>query len=400
MDDPLTDMQARIVSAVLDGEHRIVLLPGGAGSGKTWGAVLGLALHCRKYPRALCLVAGQSVDTVRRNVEPALAHWSALFGLPYRYHASPPAYSVGSAHWEVRGLADAVSYTRIQGRTYHGVMVDELSTIHESSWDMILTRLRTEGAKAIATFNKLSPHHWTKTRVVDKAAELRAVVLESRLTDNPHLAGDFVSSMLEGGGLARHQYQRLVENQWAAPEGLVYPYWHYAESEGPPGPVVAGADYGESGVSAAVYLRRTPDGYNVVGEYYWDARHRGYRDAAGHAGGILQGAPGALAGVYYDPSAVSLGEALRRAGTVALPGWNDKRGYDITNDHLQSGRVKLVERAVPALLTEMEQLIYNSRLDMPDPSCIDHATDALRYVVCGIADTLAAKTGPVVYAGA
>jgi len=149
-----------------------------------------------------------------------------------------------------------------------------------------------------------------------------------------------------------------------------------------------------------VYLRRTDGGYAVVGEYYHDARHRGYRDAAGHAVGIINGAPGALAGVYYDPSAVSLGEALRRAGTVALPGWNDKRGYDITNDHLQSGRVKLVERACPALLTEMEQLIYNSRLDMPDPSCVDHATDALRYAVCGIADTLAAKTGPVVYAGA
>ena len=394
----LNPHQTRAVKTIIQSDRRGVIWAGSAGSGKTWGAALAMILHGLRFrPRpVLMLLGGKDVGTIRGNLAEPIEHWADLLNLDYRYSPGGSVYRIDNITWELRGLQDAQSYRRIQGRTYYGALIDELPNIHRDAWDMVRTRLRPPGggAKWMATFNKLGPRHWTRTQVYDKATELNALVIDSLLSDNPKLTPDYVSDISKG--MAPHQHKRLVENQWAAPSGQVYPVWTAFDkaSELAGLPCIAGMDYGESSISAAVYLQRVPAAHvppgapdlpiwAVTAEYYHDASTQGPRNATEHAAAIRRAAPGPVAQAYCDPSAVS----LRRACELHFPtssAWSDALGYGLTDGALQAQRLLIDDRACPALATEIEDLVYNSRMDKPDPACADHATDSLRYGWCGI----------------
>ena len=380
--------QAQAVEAVLYSPYRGVAWAGAAGAGKSWGAALAMLLHAQRFEAPLVLLGGQAIDTLRGNLAPPLEHWARRLGLSYRYIGNPPAFRIGTAEFELRGLQDADSCRRIQGRNYCGAFVDELTACHPDSWDMLLTRLRTPGARWLVTFNKLGPRHWTKLRVYDNAEGLNCLLLESTDADNPHLPEDYRASVRRAGALAPHQYQRLVLNQWAAPEGQIYPYWDdEAWGEALAGqPCVAGVDYGESGVTAAVFLQRVPErpeGWAATGEYWHDGHQRERRSPEEHARAIKAAAPGPLTRCYVDPSAPALRDALRRQGLAVRAAYNKADGYELTGGWLQESGLTLDAARLPALVTELEDLVYNAH-GKPDPKCSDHATDALRYVVCGV----------------
>ena len=352
-------------------------------------------LHGMQYDRPIQqLLGGKDVDTIRGNVDEPIFHWAKELGQPCKYIGNPTHYQIGKQRWEVRGLADSQSYRRIQGREYAGVMIDELTNVHPDAWDMAQTRMSVPGAKFCVTFNKLSPRHWTKLRVYDNAPALRAVVKNSLMTDNLTLPDDFIEIMTEGGNLQEHQRKRLVENQWASPEGQVYPHWTLDTSKAGAVPCYVGVDYGESGVTAAVYLQRTTQGFWLVtGEYYYDGRRQGKREAIKHAQAIVQAAPGNIVNAYVDPSAVALKDALRKVGVSVSNAYNDAKGYDITNGALQDESLRINDIKCPALVTEIEDLIYNETTQKPDNSCADHSTDCLRYVWCGVTPIRAATYG-------
>ena len=392
MELALNPHQKLALNSILNSSQRGLIWAGSTGSGKTWGAALAMLLHGMSFsPRpALMLLGGRDVTTVRGNLAEPIERWADQLGLQCHYSAGGSVYRIANIIWEVRGLLDGQSYRRIQGRTYYGALIDELPNVHRDAWDMVRTRLRPPGGggKWAVTFNKLGPRHWTKTQVYDRAPELNALVIDSLLKDNPTLSADYVSDIARG--MASHQHKRLVENQWAAPAGQVYPVWTPMRApETLKGqPCIAGIDYGESGVSAAVYLQRLPGTpapaqWLVSAEYYHDAQTQGARNAEQHAQHIVRAAPGPIVHAHVDPSAVS----LRRACEQRFPcsgAWNDARGYDLTDGALQAGKLLLDDGACPALATEIEDLVYNERMDKPDRSCADHATDCLRYAWCGL----------------
>lgn len=391
----VTPHQALCMSHVLNSPHRFVIWPGSGGAGKTWGAVLAMMYHALQYPRPLMLLGGKSADVIMGNLGEPMYHWADVLGLGCVEQGAPRGYVTGPITWEVRGLADAQSYRRIQGRTYHGAIIDELTNIHPDAWDMCQTRLRAPGAKGILTFNKLGPRHWTKRRVRDQAEALRAVIIESLISDNPTLPEDYVESITQEGVLSAHQRARLVDNLDATPEGQVYPQWTSEEQQAARElkgqPCRLGADYGASSVTAAVYAQRKGSRWVVTGEYYWDANVLGPRDSNKHAEEIRKRAPGRITHAYVDPSAIDLQNALRKQKIPTTGAWNDARGYNVTDGLLQRKQLTIVEDNCPSLCTELEDLVYNANQTLPDPSCIDHATDSLRYLACGIADTLGAS---------
>ena len=399
----LSGFQREIAQHMLYGKEPWLLLPGGAGSGKTFGATLGLVLRSQIpsiYPR---LVTGLDLSTVVGNTRPGIEHWCDAIGLSFRYHPNPATYFVGGVPIEIRGLADESSYKRIQGRTYVDVLIDELTTVAETAWDMLLTRLRAPGAKGVATWNKLGPRHWTKLRVRDNLEALGGRVMESLPSDNPTLPQEFLDRLQAGGGLAQHQYSRLVLNLDASPDGRVYPHWLESNLLFKGAPCYVGVDYGESGVTAAVYAQAVNGGgetkWVVVGEYYYDGKRQGKRDSNRHAQAIKEAAPGRIMHAWVDPTARDLKASLRRARVAATNAYTDLTGYDITNGMLQRGEMVINDRRCPSLATEVEDLVYQRvrgvTVDRPDPACQDHATDCLRYVACGLSAIRRATSGAV-----
>ena len=185
--------------------------------------------------------------------------------------------------------------------------------------------------------------------------------------------------------LQQHQRQRLIQNEWASPEGQVYPIWEICDVDLGATPCIVGVDYGESGVSAAVYLQRYEGNWVATAEYYHDGHRQGKRDGVQHAQAIKQHAPGPITKALIDPSARDLRHALRRAGVNAINAYNKADGYDITNGGLQSGALRINSNRCSALVTEIEDLVYDQRMNKPDLNCADHATDCLRYAYCDVA---------------
>jgi PBSX family phage terminase large subunit len=137
--------------------------------------------------------------------------------------------------------------------------VDEASTVPESFWTMLLSRLSLEGARLLATTNPDSPMHWLKRKYLDRAAELGLARFQFRLADNPYLPTSFVEAISrEYTGLWR---KRLIDGEWCVAEGAVYEMWDPARHVVAPDrlpPIVrllaASVDYGTTAPTAGLLL--------------------------------------------------------------------------------------------------------------------------------------------------
>ena len=391
----LSDFQADLINEVLYGTARVILLPGSRYGGKTFASILGQMLHGMQYERPRMLLGGTAYSDIRANCSEALEYWTDALGLRYRWPRGGTEIEVGSQIWEVRGLLHEDGARRVKGRGYKGAYIDELSEVHAQNWHMVFTSVRGPGVKIIASWNPKGPRHFTEL-MARNPETYNATVLHSTMLDNVYADPDSVAAFQNRDAYPDFQYQRLVLGLPANPEGQVYPYWDETDAGPQPTPCYAGIDYGESNVTAAVYAQRRPGTDDthfmaVTAEYYYHGQRQGRRDAVEHARQIVNYAPGPIAAAYIDPTAVDLRDALARAGVPVYNAYNDvSPGIDICNGALQSGKLRINAGLCPALVTEIDDLVYNKNMGKPDPACSDHATDALRYLACGISAVMSA----------
>ncbi len=384
----VSNFQRRLLSAVLDSPHRITLLPGGRGGGKTFGAVLALMLLGQRMERPLMLLGGTTYQNIRNNAEGAVEFWAEALKLSYRWPTGASRLQVGDQRWEVKGMQRTLGKSQVQGRTYSGAFIDETTETLEENFKMLFTSVRAPGSRLILAWNPVHTDHWVEELLLKDPEAIDAEVLHSTMGDNKFLEAD-VQEALHNRALYRDfEWQRLILGLPADPEGLVYPHWTaYGDGGHLAGnPCVVGADYGESGVTAAVYFQQDTTGtWVVTREYYYDGHIRGRRSAEAQARDIVEAAPGRILAAYVDPASPALRNALLAIGCPAMQAWNDAKGYDLTNAALQGEQLVIDQDKCPALTQQLRRLVYNARLLAPDPACVDHSTDALRYGWCGIA---------------
>jgi PBSX family phage terminase large subunit len=230
---PLTGKQLLSVEAA---DRRLNIWEGSVRSGKSVAADLRWLKFVRHGPPGNLLMAGKTERTLKRNVIDPLTD---VLG---RAHCS---YALGSGELRllgrrvyVAGANDERAQEKIRGITLVGTYVDEASTLPESFWTMLLSRLSVDGAQLFATTNPEGPQHWLKVDYLDHAAvwvrgdgemvtgddeALDLARFSFRLPDNPHLPPDYVSAISrEYSGLWR---RRLIEGEWCVAAGAVYEEW-------------------------------------------------------------------------------------------------------------------------------------------------------------------------------
>ena len=380
--------QRRAIQAHFKHGRRGIIWVGSTGSGKSHGMGQLGTLHGEQGSRHPYLLAGKSVDHVRNIYEPIFEEVCNNLGLKFSKHGGTE-FRVGDAVWEIKGFKNADSVGSIRGHTYAGGIIDELTECFPGFFWMFRTRLRPTDVRPFwgATMNKLGPRHWTKLMVRDKAKQLNALKIESKLEDNPLLPEDYVED-LSPESMPVHEFLRLVENLDALPAGLVYPVWTPATDEHrkrASGPWVMGGDHGPARVTSAHGMQRIgPNQWIINKEYYHDASHdsRLIKSAYAHAMDIAKMLPpSSVANIRPDPSAVDFREALMAVGYKVIPANNDKAMIAITHEALTNERVVIDVEACPALATELESLYYKEGTDTIDPSCADHACDDMKYMV-------------------
>lgn len=212
----LTAKQQAAWSAMAD--HRMVICDGSVRSGKSIGADIAWLDFVRNGPAGNLLMVGKTERTLKRNIIDPLVE--ILGHQRCRHVQGKGELLIGKRRIYLAGANDERSQEKIRGVTLVGAYVDEASTVPESFWTMLLSRLSLPGARLIATTNPDSPMHWLKRDYLDRADELDLARFSFRLSDNPHLPAAYVEAITrEYVGL---WHRRFILGEWVAAEGAIY----------------------------------------------------------------------------------------------------------------------------------------------------------------------------------
>jgi len=381
---PLSEKQ-RLAWWAVSG-HRTTICDGSVRSGKSVGmdhAFLDFALN---GPSGNLVLAGRTQDTIYRNVIEPMVRLDACV----RYNRGTRELRIGDRLIYVVGANNELAQEKIRGVTLVGAYVDEASTIPESFWTFLLSRLSIEGARLIATTNPDSPAHWLKKKYLDRADELGIARFQFRLPDNPYNGPEYVEAIKrEFTGLWR---KRLIDGEWCVAEGAVYEMWdparHVIAADRLP-PIsrllAVGIDYGTQSPTAGLLIGISAEQRPrlvVVDEWappsLTDAGlSAGYRQWVGNR---------APERVIVDPSAASFHKQMWADG---VPGvlLADNAVIDgiRTVASLLSVERLVVSSACSHLLNEMPSYTWDAKAtargeDKPTKQN-DHWCDALRYGV-------------------
>jgi PBSX family phage terminase large subunit len=390
---------------------RLNIWEGSVRSSKTISSLIAWLTFVRTGPPGNLLMAGKTERTLKRNIIDPLTE---MLG-PARcrlVQGSGELWLLGRRVY-LAGANDERAQERIRGLTLAGCYVDEISTIPQSFWSMLLSRLSIEGARLYGTSNPDSPAHWLKAEFLDRAAVwlgqdgqvdysedgLDLARFSFRLSDNQHLGAAYVRSLeLEFVGLWR---KRFIEGLWVAAEGAVYDMFDEARHVVDVVPVIrrwlcCSVDYGTVNPLHALLIGLGVDRrLYVVSEWRWDsrARHRQLTDAEYSAKlrewlAAVKFPGSQLYGVsperfVVDPSAASFIRQLH-ADHLSVMGADNAvlDGIRLVASMLGSRRL-LISRSCKALISEMSSYVWDdkARLRGEDkPLKInDHGCDGLRY---------------------
>ena len=373
-----------------DGSDDGIICDGAVRSGKTLCmsvSFVSWAMAC--FDGGSFAVCGKTIRSVRRNLVVPLL--SVIRSIGFKAEEKPSSniiYISGGGRtntFYLFGGRDEGSAALIQGMTLCGVMFDEAALMPRSFVEQAVARCSVEGSKMWFNCNPEYPQHWFNLEWIKKANEKNLLYMRFRMEDNPSLSQSMIDryKKLYSGSF----YRRYVLGEWAATEGLVYPFM---SEDGMYCDVPAGGF--EEYVISCDYGTVNPSSFGLWGlqcgvwyridEYYYSSRREGFsRTDEEHYAGLE-----ALAGdrditcVIVDPSAARSIEVIRRHGKFdVMPAKNNViDGIRQVSTALKEGRLRICRSCSDC---RREFGLYrweSSGRDAPRKED-DHAMDDVRY---------------------
>jgi PBSX family phage terminase large subunit len=269
---PLSPKQIRSIHHST--QAKIALWVGAVSGGKTIASLFAWLIAIRHYKgRGLIVIVGKTLQTIERNVLAPLQDPN-LFGRV----ADTVIHTAGSNTATILGRTvmlvganDVRAEEKIRGGTFELAYVDEATLLPEGFWDMLVTRLRVQGARLLATTNPGSTRHWLRVKWILAAAAKRMVVFLFTMHDNPLYweGGDpgpeYIADM--EASFTGVFYKRFIRGEWTNAEGAVYDGWDETRhkvpwAELPPmrRMLCASIDYGTQHPTSVVLLGLGYDG--------------------------------------------------------------------------------------------------------------------------------------------
>ena len=171
-------------------------------------------------------ICGKTVDSCTKNIIiPFISMSLAKERYTLRWRRSDKLLEVRRGfttnYFEVFGGKDESSQDLIQGRTFAGVLLDEVVLMPQSFVNQALARCSVDGAKLWFSCNPGSPQHWFYLEWIKKHKERNALYLHFEMADNPSLSEKTLERYRsQYSGVF---YDRYILGKWCLAEGLVYP---------------------------------------------------------------------------------------------------------------------------------------------------------------------------------
>lgn len=390
---------------------------GSVRSGKTIATLIDWARYIRTGPAGQLAMCGRTERTVINNL---VLPMQEMFGPSrVRINYGSGVVTIFGRKVHLYGANNEQARTKIQGATLAGAYVDEASTLPESFFNMLYTRLSVPGAKLWLTANPEGPKHWLKTKWLDKArlwVDGKGRVIEQPadvslelhrytflLDDNDALDPAYVDRTKRSySGVFRRRY---IDAEWVAAEGSVYDQFDedrhvipFAETPQIARVLAAGIDYGTTNPTSALILgltaeqhprlvfldeyRHDPETHGKLTDAEQSRRIRAFLAGRHHPTQALPPAPYTV----IDPAAASLKVQLHHdrhtgiwdAANEVLPGIKLMSSLIATDQLLITDRCKGLIGELPGYVWDDKKTEKGE--DAP-VKANDHSVDAARYAV-------------------
>lgn len=384
----------------------ITAYEGAVRSGKTIASLLDWVRFIRKGPAGPLLMTGRTERTVINNL---ILPLQDMLG-PERVKINRGTGTVVICGREVMliGANNEAARTKIQGLTLAGAYVDEASTLPESYFNMLYSRLSVVGARLWLTSNPEGPAHWLLIKWLARAklwidkdgaehVDPDGIDLHRfsfQLEDNPTLPGEYVARIK--ASYVGLWYRRYIGGEWVAAEGAVFSMWdpavHVVAHDAIPPlerMLSLGADWGTTNASAGILLGLAQGRLYAVDEWWLDGSQMHIKPTVGQQADALiafaQASQPRPEWVVVDPAAAAFQTELFHRGITARHADNEVlRGLGLLATLLGSGHLLVSERC-KALIREMPSYSWDQKAtergeDKP-VKVADHAIDSFRYAV-------------------
>ena len=358
---------------------------GSVRSGKSWINNMKILGFCEYGPPGDILITGRTERTIRRNIIDPMRN---LIGSDLKYKSiGMGECHIGKRKCVIRSGNDNRSYEKIQGDSFCGVVVDELTILPESLWNMILTRMDVEGAQLFASTNPDSPFHWVKKNVLDGGG-YNQYDLQFLLEDNPKLPDSYVQDMLNSTrGLF---YDRYVLGLWVLADGVVYDSFNsdiniIDRKEANYKYQAIGVDYGITNPTVFLKIKwNNVHDIHVTDEYVYDYKDTNKQKTDGELADDMDKFVGQdRVEIFCDPSATSFITELRKRGRWV------KNADNAVIDGIRyiSGKLSEIKihNSCENLIKEFSTYIWDAKAQLKGEDKPikenDHALDALRYAI-------------------
>ena len=402
--------KAQILSLVDASTRKLALWYGAVSSGKTIISLWAFLLAVRVAPKnGLILIVGRSLQTIYQNIFVPFQD-TAIFGskIAGQVLYTPGATSATILGREVLlvGASDAKAVGRIQGATVGLAYVDEAALMPEEFWNMLVSRLRVDGARLLATMNPASMNHWIRKKWILQADTKNLISFHFTMNDNPTLSDEYKRDM--HASYSGVFYDRMIRGLWTNAAGAVYPMWDPArhvipfESMPPLQEIIGiGMDWGATNATTAEMLGITDEQKPrlvLMDEWGYDSKEAGVRITNAALSKRFRAwlpqehtpYPSLLQPrfIMLDPSAASfhtqLHEDLRGTGLAPWAADNDVlKGIGTLGNLLDNGQMVVTDRC-EGFQTEVTEYRWSAKAtDNGEDEVVkedDHFLDASRYV--------------------
>ena len=337
-------------------------------------------------------ICGKTVDSATKNIIiPFISMSLAKERYTMRWRRSDKLLEVRRGfttnYFEVFGGKDESSQDLIQGRTFSGVLLDEVVLMPQSFVNQALARCSVDGAKLWFSCNPGSPQHWFYLEWIKKHKERNALYLHFEMADNPSLSEKTLERYRsQYSGVF---YDRYILGKWCLAEGLVYPMFGkdcivepIAE---PCERYVISMDYGIQNPTAMILWGKQGDTWYALKEFYHSGRETGSQKTDQQYYDELEKLDGDLnvESLIVDPSATSFIALVRQNHRFKVrKAVNDVvDGIQKTAACLSNGKIKICaccERSIQefGLYSWDDKAVEDTPIKEND-----HAMDAIRYFV-------------------
>lgn len=200
----------------------ILLLYGGAGSGKSYSTAIWLLEKALKERNKRFLITRKTLPSLKVSCLQLFRELLSKYNLSYEFNKSELEMVINTNQILFKSLDNA---DKIKSAEFNYIWAEEATELTHQDYLQLRLRLRRKNDlnnQIITTFNPIDQFHWLKTKVLDRE---KVSSFQSNYKMNPFLSKEYIEQ-LEGLAEVDENYYRIYAlGEWGVLKNLIYSNW-------------------------------------------------------------------------------------------------------------------------------------------------------------------------------